>query len=45
MHAAPLGFPSWAFLWPLFAIGMLLAMGAALDALWSARRVAPSSTA
>jgi hypothetical protein len=33
------------YLWPLFAIGMLLAMGAALDALWSARRVAPSSTA
>jgi hypothetical protein len=31
--------------WPIFAIGMLLAMGAALDALWSARRVAPSSTA
>ncbi len=33
------------YLWPIFAIGMLLAMGAALDALWSARRVAPSSTA
>ncbi len=33
------------FLWPIFAVGMLVALGAALDALWSARRVAPSSTA
>jgi hypothetical protein len=31
--------------WPIFAIGMLLAIGAALDMLRSARRVAPSSTA
>ena len=33
------------YLWPIFAIGMLLALGAALDALRSARRVGPSSTA
>jgi hypothetical protein len=33
------------FLWPIFAVGMLLALGAALDALRSARRVALSSTA
>ena len=33
------------YLWPIFAIGMLLALGAALDALRSARRVALSSTA
>lgn len=31
--------------WPIFAVGMLLALGAALDALRSAHPVGPSSTA
>ena len=31
--------------WPIFAVGMLLALGAALDALWSAHRVAARSAA
>jgi hypothetical protein len=33
------------YLWPIFAVGILLALAAAVDALRSARRVAPSSTA
>lgn len=31
------------FSWPIFAVGMLLALVAAVDALWGARREAPSS--
>jgi hypothetical protein len=33
-----------AYPWPIFAVGMLLALAAAIDALWGARRTAPTST-